>query len=116
VELFNNGEFWQAHEAWEEIWQRHDEPWRYFVQGLIQTAAAHHQWQRGIQHGTLKHLHNALSKLETAPADFAGLALQQFREYLHQLLRECEVNGGKEFPFFTPDRVVAIKWLKTSQV
>jgi len=98
VALFNAGEFWESHEAWEKIWQRHPEPWRYFVQGLIQAAAAHHQLQRGIRHGVIKHLHNALVKLEAAPPDFAGLNLGPFRGYLRQLLGAVETARLESVP------------------
>jgi len=92
VALFNAGKYWESHEAWEKIWRRHPEPWRFFVQGLIQAAAAHHQLRRGIRHGVLKHLHNALVKLDAAPPDFAGLALAPFREDLHSLLDRIEAS------------------------
>jgi predicted metal-dependent hydrolase len=98
--LFNAGKFWESHEAWEKIWQRHPEPWRYFVQGLIQAAAAHHQLRRGIRHGVIKHLRNALVKLDVAPADFAGLELGSFRAYLHRLLDAIEASEPtSDFPF-----------------
>ena len=40
VELFNQGRYWDAHEAWEEAWapDRHG-PDRGFYKGLIQVAA-----------------------------------------------------------------------------
>jgi predicted metal-dependent hydrolase len=98
VALFNAGEFWESHEAWEKIWQRHSEPWRYFVQGLIQAAAALHQLQRGIRHGVIKHLHNALAKLDAAPDDFGGLALDDFRAYLHELLDLVEGQKMEMWP------------------
>jgi uncharacterized protein len=98
VALFNAGKYWDSHEAWEKIWQRHPEPWRYFVQGLIQAAAAHHQLQRGIRHGVIKHLHNALVKLEAAPPDFGGLNLGPFRGYLHQLLGAAETASLESVP------------------
>jgi predicted metal-dependent hydrolase len=98
VALFNVGKYWDAHEAWEKIWQRHQEPWRYFVQGLIQAAAAHHQLQRGIRRGAIKHVHNALVKLEAAPDDFGGLALENFRAYLHELLDKVERQKMENVP------------------
>ncbi|MCI0693196.1 DUF309 domain-containing protein [candidate division KSB1 bacterium] len=98
VSLFNAGKYWDAHEAWEKIWQRHSQPWRFFVQGLIQAAAAHHQLQRGIRHGVVKHLHNALAKLDAAPSDFAGLNLAPFRDYLRQLLNAIEIASLERVP------------------
>ena len=97
VRLFNAGKYWDSHEAWEKIWQRHTEPWRFFVQGLIQAAAAHHQIQRGIRHGAIKHLKNALAKLHTAPSDFGGLALDEFRRYLRALVVRIEASGERNW-------------------
>ena len=44
---FNRGEYFLAHELWEEIWREVDDTERrLFVQGLIQIAAGLHQLQR----------------------------------------------------------------------
>lgn len=40
--LFNEGQFWHAHEAWESVWKRCPEESRIFFQGVIQLAAAYH--------------------------------------------------------------------------
>lgn len=43
IDLFNYGYWWEAHEAWEVIWVaagRHTKT-GFFIQGLIQIAAAH---------------------------------------------------------------------------
>ena len=53
-ELFNNGEYWLAHEALETVWRsiiKEDEA-RVF-QGLIQAAAALLHHSRGNRHGTV---------------------------------------------------------------
>jgi len=42
--LFDAQRFWEAHEQWEEIWQREHRPIRVFYQGLIQVAAGYHHW------------------------------------------------------------------------
>ncbi|HEY0556886.1 MAG TPA: DUF309 domain-containing protein [Thermoanaerobaculia bacterium] len=44
IELFNQGRFFEAHEAWEEIWRSTTPEPRELFQGLIQTAAALHQF------------------------------------------------------------------------
>ena len=44
---FNRGEYFLAHELWEEVWREGDDvERRRFVQGLIQIAAGLHQLQR----------------------------------------------------------------------
>ena len=59
ADLFDAGEFWEAHEQWEEIWQRERRPIRSFYQGLIQIAAGYHHWSvkhrpRGVLLGISK--------------------------------------------------------------
>lgn len=57
--LFDAGEFWEAHEVWEAIWQSESRPIRSFYQGLIQIAAGYHHWAvkhrpKGVQLGIAK--------------------------------------------------------------
>ena len=44
IDLFNQGRFFAAHEAWEEIWRSTTPEPRDLFQGLIQIAAALHQY------------------------------------------------------------------------
>ena len=54
VELFNEGEFWEAHEAWEGAWMPHrKDPGSDFFKGLIQVAAGWHHYGRGNRAGAL---------------------------------------------------------------
>ena len=73
IALFNEGKFWESHEAWEEVWKRHPENSRIFFQGLIQVAAGLHQLHRNIYHGADKHFRNALWKLRPFQPTFLGL-------------------------------------------
>jgi len=43
IDLFNRGDFFLAHEAWEEIWRSTTPEPRELFQGLVQVAAALHQ-------------------------------------------------------------------------
>lgn len=40
IELFNERKFWEAHDAWEQVWRGREEDGRIFLQGIIQAAAA----------------------------------------------------------------------------
>src|SRR5215470_6566127 len=44
IDLFNQGRFFAAHEAWEEIWRSTTPEPKDLFQGLIQVAAALHQY------------------------------------------------------------------------
>jgi predicted metal-dependent hydrolase len=43
VERFNAGQFFEAHEAWEEAWLVEEAALKTFLQALIQLAAAYHK-------------------------------------------------------------------------
>ena len=74
VRLFNEREFWHAHEAWEELWlEAEDDDVVLFYQGLIQMAAAYHHMKRGTFPGAVRLFDAALQKLERFPLDFCGL-------------------------------------------
>jgi len=77
ISLFNSGRFWEAHEAWEEIWQRRPEDARVFIQGLIQLAAAYHQLKRQIYRGADIHLRQAEERLKLFPPDFLGIDVRE---------------------------------------
>jgi ribulose-phosphate 3-epimerase len=54
VELFNQGEYWEAHEAWEGAWMPHrHEPEGDFYKGLVQVAAGFYHYHRRNRNGAL---------------------------------------------------------------
>ena len=95
IDLFNRGDFFAAHEAWEEIWRSTTPEPKELLQGLVQVAAGLHQildLKRKI--GPRNTLAKARSHLELyAPAahglDVAGL-LEAVGEWLEWLDREGE--------------------------
>ena len=67
IALFNARKFFEAHEAWEELWLVEPEPEKTFLQGLIQLAAAFHHHGRGNSRGTQSLLAAGLAKLRRFP-------------------------------------------------
>ncbi len=52
VDLFNHAYWWEAHEAWEEVWHLTRDPIQHeFFHGLIQLAAGLLKWQIGRTRG-----------------------------------------------------------------
>jgi predicted metal-dependent hydrolase len=49
--FFNSGDYYQAHEDWEDLWRMTQGPLRIFYQGLIQAAVGLHHLQRGNETG-----------------------------------------------------------------
>jgi hypothetical protein len=78
AERFNRGQFFEAHEAWEEVWLEAARELRNFYQGLIQVAAAFVHLQRNEYPGTVKLLREGLRKLESYPPVVLGVQLAPF--------------------------------------
>ena len=108
VRLFNSREHWESHEAWEQVWRRHAEPSRIFFQGLIQLAAAYHQLQRGIYHGTVKHYNNSYFKLKQFPVRFLGVDVGALKRNIELGLAEVERLGPEGMVEFPQDLVARV--------
>lgn len=72
--------FFDAHEHWESVWLRLDEPEKTFLQALIQITAAFHHLQRNNRIGTVSLLTRALRRLERYPAEYGGVAVEPLRQ------------------------------------
>lgn len=73
VTLFNAGQWYEAHEVWEEAWRRESGPRRALLQGLILVAAGWIQRTRGRSEGARVLFTRALERLEPLPAMYEGV-------------------------------------------
>jgi uncharacterized protein len=105
VRCYRNREFWLAHEHWESVWLRLEEPEKSFLQALIQTTAAFHHLQKDNLRGAVSLLRRALLRLEPYPVSFGGVDLAQFRIEVGQWLLALESGAGShpsKFPQIGP--------------
>ncbi|MGZ8710372.1 MAG: DUF309 domain-containing protein [Thermoanaerobaculia bacterium] len=72
-EHFNALEFWEAHEAWEEVWLASESETEQFLQGLIQLAAAYHHMRRGTLRGGVRLFEAALRRLSNFEQGYCGI-------------------------------------------
>jgi predicted metal-dependent hydrolase len=80
-------EFFEAHEHWEGVWLKLEEPEKSFLQALIQISAAFHHLHANNPAGAVSLLQRALRRLERCPAKFGGIAVEPLREQASQWLR-----------------------------
>jgi hypothetical protein len=73
IDLYNAGYYWNAHEAWEEVWLESERGVRDFYQGLIQVTAAFVHVTRNEFPGSVRLLDSGLEKLERYPGDYMGV-------------------------------------------
>ncbi len=79
IALFNQHLFWEAHEAWEEIWLEVDGVQSDFLQGLIQSAAAFLKYRRDEPAPALRLYNTAKEKLDRCPDLYMGLKVREFQ-------------------------------------
>ena len=97
IEYFNACEFFESHEAWEELWTEYQGPSRKFYQGLIQAAVALHHFGNGNIRGARKLFHSSRAYLEPYRPKHEGLDLEKFFAEFEQCF--TEVNASQEeFP------------------
>ncbi len=80
VDLFNAKEFFECHDAFEELWQEERSDRRLFLQGLIQAAVGCHHLSNGNTSGAISQYNKSLEKLKQYPDDYMGLEMQTFRK------------------------------------
>ncbi|MBI4229476.1 MAG: DUF309 domain-containing protein [Planctomycetes bacterium] len=109
ADLYNFAYWWEAHEAWEALWQEGapgDEQ-TVFLQGLIQAAAGLLKSHMGTHTGAA-HLFSAarakLGPVALAHTRYMGLDLPPFLEALDAAL--AEASAGRAIP---PGRVPMIR-------
>jgi predicted metal-dependent hydrolase len=103
LQLYDAGEFFTAHEAWESVWLKLPEPEKTFLQGLIQVTAAFHHLQRNNPLGTLLLLQAALRRLERYPAGFGNISVTLLCQDIRERLRTLE--AGEPAPRLTSPRI-----------
>jgi len=78
IRLFNECEFFEAHDVWEELWSDHRGDSRKFFQGLIQAAVALYHFGNGNVRGARKLYHSSRAYLQPYSPRHRGLDVQKF--------------------------------------
>ena len=78
IALFNRGEFFDAHEVWEELWRDCAAADRRFYQALIQAAVAAYHWNRGNAAGARRLYASGRKYMEPFRPSYRGLAIDGF--------------------------------------
>jgi uncharacterized protein len=103
LDCYRNWEFFLAHEHWESVWLRLEEPDKSFLQALIQTTAAFHHYEAGNSSGAASLLRRALRRLELCDVSYGGIATGPLCDQVREWLRALESEDG-----LVPSRVPVI--------
>lgn len=111
IELFNQRDFYDCHEALEELWLDYFGPDRRFYQGLIHLATAYQLLWRDRLPGSKARFASTINYLADYPEQHLGLDLKEVREnaklWLSRLENDPSYSATKyndsEVPFLELD-------------
>lgn len=110
VVLFNRQDYFEAHEAWEDLWSEAHGPERKFYQGLIQAAVGLCHFCNGNLNGAVKLYRSSADYMNGCESPFYGLDLvafwRQMEECFRDLLQAAPEPHGIEID---PERLPEIR-------
>jgi predicted metal-dependent hydrolase len=90
VKLFNEREFFDCHDAFEELWQEERGESRLFLQALIQAAVGCYHLMNGNPTGAVSQYRKSLAKLEQYPDSYLGIDAKRLATELLPCLAGAE--------------------------
>lgn len=87
ISHFNRREYFEAHEAFEDLWRASSGDLRLLYQGVVQACAGLVKHQRGQDSSAITLLRRGLAKLEAAPASCrTGIDMERLARDLRGVL------------------------------
>lgn len=99
IKFFNRGSYFEAHEAWEEMWRSMTGSLRDFYQGLVHAAVGMHHLANRNPRGAVAQLEKSLRRLDGYPADCCSIDVAQLRKDIRRVLEQ--VNSGTDTEFLS---------------
>ena len=96
LELFNAGEWYAAHDVFEELWHETADPERRSLQGILQVAVAQLHLQRGNRRGATILYGEALGRLKRPGTPDLGLDLEALCCAAQQRLEALQLDRDPE--------------------
>ncbi len=99
---FNNHEWYEAHDAFEEIWNTVGGDERQVIQGILQVSVSQFHLSKGNLNGATILLGEGLGRIKTRKEINLGIDLESFCQCLENLLRKLqykEILNESDKPF-----------------
>lgn len=96
IALFNQSEFFEAHEVLEDVWRAAPTDQKKYFQGLVQMAVAFHHFSTGNRIGMRSVMERAQRNLEKCPAEFHAVNVELLRKSVAQWL--IAFDAGQPVP------------------
>ncbi len=100
LELFNHGEYFEAHEVLEAAWRAETGPVRELYRGILQIAVAYYHALRGNYRGALKMFQRSQTWLRPFPQRCRGIDLAGFRADYERVETSVRALGPEHLSSF----------------
>ena len=92
IQSFNSGNFYEAHDLFEDLWHECDEPKRRWIHGMVQISVAMHHHSTGNLNGSLLLLAEGISRMRRAQISPIGFKEGEFLEPCQEILKLLQTN------------------------
>ena len=90
LKLFNQGDYYEAHEYFEDAWRKTGDPSREFYRALLQISGGFFRLTQGKPSAAYKFFTHALKWLEPFPDQHLGFNLPLLRSDLQKIVKAME--------------------------
>jgi len=116
LQLFNAGEYFEAHEALEDAWNAEQGQARNLYQGILQTAVVYLHITRGNYRGAVKVYGRSLKWLKDIPDTCKGIHVGKLKTDARQVMAEIQKLGEKRIAEFDRALLKPVTWDETGHI
>ena len=110
ISLYNQGLYWEAHEAWEAVWHKKMGREKAFYQAMIHVAAALLKINRNQFEGAHSQLTRALKRFQVAGPLDTGTNDEEFRQDAKECRNQLLSLGPEGLDYFDKSLFPSIKF------
>jgi predicted metal-dependent hydrolase len=101
--LYEQGEYYLAHEPLELAWMETESPERKLYQGILQIGLAYFQIRRGNYRGALKMFKRGNRNLTPLPDSYLGINIRKLQEDARCVESRLRELGSEQIANLTPE-------------
>jgi len=116
LQLFNAGEYFEAHEALEYAWNAEQGDAKNLYRGILQTAVVYLHITRGNYNGAVKVYRRSLKWLDELPDTCKGIYLSELRANAERVIKEIQKLGEENIAEFDRTLLKPVRWSEGKHV
>ena len=110
LRLFNEGEYFEAHEALEDAWNAETGTAKNLYRGILQVAVAYLHITRGNFNGAVKVYGRSLKWLENIPDVCKGIQVGNLKKDAQKVFEEIQTLGPERIDELDPRLLKPVMW------